>query len=281
MRKGLFAFALVCVSLVGCNGCGGGGGTVNPGGDYDGVGTSLPAADPGTAIIIDHEEAYATAALIPDTWLTQGVQQQVIFGHQSVGYNIISGLESLEGYNSRYNVNVVEFPTSDINGCVSQFGVGDNSDPQSKIDDFVAKVNGGTMVGATVATFKFCYVDFGSDTDANAVFTAYKNAMAQLETDHPTIKFVYWTAPITTDYLESRQQFNTLVRNYCSANNKVLFDIASIEAYTPADAAVGGAQPTLYSGYTSDGGHLNEAGSLRVARAWWWLMARISGWDGS
>jgi lysophospholipase L1-like esterase len=141
-------------------------------------------------------------------------------------------------------------------------------------------VDGGTMPSANVAFFKFCYVDFDDSTNATAVFNAYKTAMETLEAAHPGIKFVWWTAPIQTDYLASRHEFNELVRDYCEANNKILFDIASIESHKPDDSETNASQPTLYSGYTSDGGHLNDAGALRVARAWQWLMARIAGWDG-
>ena len=35
----------------------------------------------------------------------------------------------------------------------------------------------------------------------------------------------------------------------------------------------------LCDAWTSDGGHLNGAGSVRVASALWWLMARIGGWN--
>jgi hypothetical protein len=35
----------------------------------------------------------------------------------------------------------------------------------------------------------------------------------------------------------------------------------------------------MYSGYSDDGGHLNETGQLRAAKAMWWLMARLAGWN--
>ncbi len=274
----------ICASVVGLclvlAGCGGSGGGSNNGASWDGLGDSYPSADPGTSIVINHEEAYAKASLIPDAALADGRQLQVVFGHQSVGGNILSGLGDLQSKSSRYAANTVDYPDSNPSGCISQFGVGSNGDPQSKIDDFVAKVNSGSMASANVAFFKFCYVDFDGGTDAAAVFNAYKSAMENLETAHPGIKFVWWTAPIQTDYLESRHQFNELVRSYCTANNKVLFDIAAIESHKPDGTETNASQPTLYSGYTSDGGHLNDAGALRVARAWHWLMARIAGWNG-
>jgi len=33
--------------------------------------------------------------------------------------------------------------------------------------------------------------------------------------------------------------------------------------------------------YTEDGDHIGERGAVRLAKALWWMLARISGWDGS
>src|SRR5512142_2807266 len=114
-------------------GCGGGGTSITIDTSYDGLGTTLPSTD--AAIVIDHRHAYAAAALIPKIWLDQGRTQKAVFGHQSVGTNILEGLESLEGHSGRYNVNVTTYPTSNASGCVAQFSVGTNGDPQGKIDD--------------------------------------------------------------------------------------------------------------------------------------------------
>jgi hypothetical protein len=35
----------------------------------------------------------------------------------------------------------------------------------------------------------------------------------------------------------------------------------------------------MWDEWTSDGGHLSDAGAERVASALWWLMARIGGWN--
>jgi len=35
----------------------------------------------------------------------------------------------------------------------------------------------------------------------------------------------------------------------------------------------------MYENYSSDGGHLNETGQERAARAWWMLLAKIAGFE--
>jgi len=32
--------------------------------------------------------------------------------------------------------------------------------------------------------------------------------------------------------------------------------------------------------HTEDGDHIGEIGALRLAKAMWWMLARIAGWDG-
>ena len=32
--------------------------------------------------------------------------------------------------------------------------------------------------------------------------------------------------------------------------------------------------------YAEDGDHIGERGAIRLAKATWWFMARLSGWDG-
>jgi len=270
---------LAAIALAGM--CCGGGTTSASDSLFDGTGTTVPATDPNQAVIIDHRQAYANAALIPDSALSEARSLEVLFGHQSVGQNILDGLAALENHSpSRYKLNLQAYPTFKAGGCISQFPVGSNGNPSSKISDFQSKVNSGSAQGVQVALFKFCFVDFTDSTDVSSLLQSYQTTMSALESGHPSVKFVYCTVPITTTYMATRAQFNAQLRSYCEANGKALFDIASIEAYDPSDKPVGGSQPTLYAGYAQgDGAHLNSTGSIRLARAWWWLMARLAGWN--
>ncbi|MCP4642638.1 MAG: hypothetical protein GY851_19490, partial [bacterium] len=68
--------------------------------------------------------------------------------------------------------------------------------------------------------------------------------------------------------------YNDAVRQYCITNGKFLFDIADIEAHDPSGVeqtyeSGGSTYQKLYSGYTSDGGHLNSTGAERVAMGWY------------
>lgn len=37
----------------------------------------------------------------------------------------------------------------------------------------------------------------------------------------------------------------------------------------------------LAGNYSEDGDHIGRIGALRVAKAMWWMLARIAGWDGN
>ncbi|HOV14429.1 MAG TPA: hypothetical protein PK771_09115, partial [Spirochaetota bacterium] len=128
-------------------------------------------------------------------------------------------------------------------------------------------------------SFKFCYID-NTYSSANTAFDSVKKVMEELETKYPNLKFFWWTMPIMTEGDSKRDQFNTLVRNYCKSNNKFLLDLADIECHSPE-----GVKQTskdgyelLYSSYSDDGGHLITSGSLRVAKAYWVILARMCGW---
>jgi hypothetical protein len=138
----------------------------------------------------------------------------------------------------------------------------------------------------------------------------YLNAMNQLEVDYPSVTFVYMTghlpSPGEDDWTNLRNR-NNQIRNYCNANGKVLFDFADIESYNPdgvyffdqgahdncdynggnwADewcAAHPGLCPSseLCNNDWEECAHSRCLNCLQKGRAFWWMMARLGGWDGN
>lgn len=117
--------------------------------------------------------------------------------------------------------------------------------------------------------------------------------------------FIYWTSSLArgTGSTES-EIFNNQMRQYASDHDKILFDVADILSHDPSGAPCydnrdgllydNGNQSENYPDdgqnllaicqhYTSeiDGGHLGNvsAGKIRVAKAFWVLMAQIAGWN--
>jgi hypothetical protein len=98
--------------------------------------------------------------------------------------------------------------------------------------------------------------------------------------------------------------FNNQMRQYVRSHNKFLLDVADIESHTPSGIpcydnrdgvayTAGNASenypndgvnlPAICQHYTpeSDGGHLGnpDIGKIRLAKAFWILMARVAGWN--
>ncbi|MGA8048221.1 MAG: hypothetical protein WCA30_18350, partial [Dermatophilaceae bacterium] len=91
----------------------------------------------------------------------------------------------------------------------------------------------------------------------------------------PEVRFVHMTVPLTTgpsgiraraevlvgrDDNAARERYNTMMRDAYGPDR--LFDLAALEATEP-DGVL--RQRELFAGYSSDGGHLNDAGAAHVA----------------
>jgi hypothetical protein len=119
----------------------------------------------------------------------------------------------------------------------------------------------------------------------------YLNTMNDLEQDYPNVKFIYMTGHLDgTGLTGTLYASNNQIRNYCNANNKILFDFADVESYDPdgnyypdeSDAC------QWCSNWCSahdcpncgDCAHSHCFNCYQKGKAFWWMMARIAGWDG-
>jgi hypothetical protein len=169
----------------------------------------------------------------------------------------------------------------------------------------VISTPGGTLVGPSVpypielpnvglsSVHTMCMVPAGdtievrkahvSPRDPRLAFTKYRDAMQALEAANPKTTFVWSTVPLATDANLQRNYFNLSVRQYCRANGKVLYDIAAIQSHDENDNVQADQQgEKLHSAYARNprGSDMNAVGRQRLAKAWWWMLARIGGWSG-
>jgi hypothetical protein len=94
------------------------------------------------------------------------------------------------------------------------------------------------------------------------------------------VRVVFTTGPVDGSGSSARDEKYRRVRNYVT-NTEILFDYADILEYNDA----GQKNPTTYEEIHPDNAgnndsHIGNTGELRLAKAVWVLMARVSGWDG-
>jgi hypothetical protein len=240
-----YATSIACIALAACLG---------------GCGRSTHAsARPPPADVADQVRALSTRA--------------IYFGHQSVGFNIMSGVEALVAGTAGATLRVVETsaPAETGPGVFAHSANGANGDPAGKIAAFERTMDAGVAARVDTAFFKFCFVDFDVGTDVPGVFASYQAALDRLRTAHPQVRFVHVTVPLRTAVDEDnavRERFSNLMRQ-AYAGKEPIFDLALIESTRPdggRELGPGGV-PALVPAYTSDGGHLDATGQDVVARA--------------
>lgn len=226
------------------------------------------------AVVVD------TASLVEPAELEDVAGQRIFFGHMSVGKNVISGLGQLydtHGVDPSPFIEIAPGQAATVpqDGGLVHALIGENRHPVGKLRNFDATLRGGVGEQVDVAALKFCYIDIRWNSDVEELFSRYQDTLARLESDYPQVRFVHMTVPLTTgpygirDHLKvlvgrddnaARERYNDLMRE--AYGPEQLFDLARLEATEP-DGAVREAQ--LFGGYSSDGAHLNAAGSEQIA----------------
>ncbi len=235
---------------------------------------------------------------IPESQWHKLAGKKIFFGHQSVGYNIVDGIKTIEEQVPGIKLNIVEIKSvSDMNGAeFAHSSIGENGDPNSKMQAFTDFVQGGIGAKADIVFFKFCYVDINAYSDIDKIFIEYKKTMEQLEKKYPRMIFIHATVPLTEskttvrsiikaflgkeDHNIKRNRFNDMLRKEYKGKEP-LFDIAQAESTHPDGTRStftknGTTYYSLASEYTDDGGHLNDLGQQAVAQDLLILLVKLA-----
>ena len=229
--------------------------------------------------------------------LSVAATKRVIFAHQSVGNDILDGVNAVSAA-AGVPLNVVEtrVAPADSKG-IFHFKVGTNGEPLGKIKEFQASLAQSPLSDIDVALVKLCYIDFNSGTDVAQVASAYVQTVEDLQSQHPQTRFVAITTPLTTiqtgpkawvksllgktpaGYVENakREEFNAVLRQKFDAGR--LFDVAKLESQAGAEPVVfdyeGRSHQALDPELTYDGGHLNDNGKRIVGSAFVKFLANL------
>lgn len=156
----------------------------------------------------------------------------------------------------------------------------------------------------------------GVSDNTSAGIQAYLDAMAGLETAYPAVRFIYMTGHLDgSGTAGNLNQRNNQIRAWCVAHNKVLFDFADIESYAPGGTTDyralyatdgceydtnGDGNPwgdgnwaeewmalhpaselAQVASVCGDCAHSERLNCVLKGSAFWWMLARLIGWDPS
>ncbi len=267
----------------------------------------------GSAVIINHESIQLSS--IPSSWIAEAKQDlHIAYGHTSHGSQLTTGMTGLvtwQGTLYSWNNGGSDgaLDVRDYNGNFGGLGIANDlgADINGNLDrsawEEATRAYLNTHPGVNVVIWSWCWQVNGTEADIQL----YLDLMNQLEIDFPDIKFVYMTGHVDGSALTGVVPLrNQQIRNYCLANNKILYDFADIESYDPDGTYYGdqlvdcdcsydsdsdgtrdknwavdwqNAHPGEW--YTCEAAHTQPLNANMKAYAAWWLWARLAGWDGN
>jgi len=263
-------------------------------------------------VIVDHTST--NILLIPEYSIAKAkATLHIAYGHTSHGSQLTDGMSGLVGFvnNGGLGLSLPQDTFAWDNGGIGgaldlhDYAMGGDvgyypqwvNNTRNYLDDPVnADVN--------VIIWSWCGQASGyTETDMTDYYLA---PMTQLEADYPNVVFVYMTGHADgsgeTGNLHLRNQ---QIRDYCVANDKVLYDYYDIECYDPGDNYYGdklvndncdydssgdgsldgnwaiewqGSHTENIDWYSCNSAHSQPLNANRKAYAAWWLWARLAGW---
>ncbi len=262
--------------------------------------TSTPTSTPSAgAIIIDHR--CTDIGEIPQEWIEKAKSDlHIAYGHTSHGSQVTDGMSGLVDFAGE----LYEWNEGGTGSALKlkDGGLGEASDlgdPDFTAWESTTREYLDSHPSTNVVMWSWC----GQVSSATADdIDTYLGLMSDLEIDYPDVRFVYMTGHTDGTGLSGNLHVrNQQIRDYCAANNKVLYNFEDIESYDPDGSYFGDKYVTDscdYDGgnwaiewqdshqesvdwYDCSSAHSQPLNANLKAYAAWWLWAQLAGWDGN
>ncbi|MBN1214323.1 MAG: hypothetical protein JXA99_02665 [Candidatus Lokiarchaeota archaeon] len=219
--------------------------------------------------IINHTNAHLDDFIsIPIEWINISKNLlHIAYWHTSHGSQLITGMQGLRafmGNNGTYDFSGQESDNSlhlyEPSNSWEENHLSDNTDD---FDDTTKQFIHNNQE-YNVVIWSWCSLTTNNDS-----INEYLTSMNQLEIDYPSIKFVYMTGHLNGGGEEGDvYYYNQMIRNYCIANNKILYDFADIESYDPDNNYFRNLYALDNCTYDSDGDNIIEFSDANWALDW-------------
>lgn len=216
---------------------------------------------------------------------------RVLMGHQSVGRNVIAGLQELATeLDVPLRILAIDGVPPDSEPGFFHSEIGKNGDPAGKCEVFSQLLNRPDRPAYDLAMMKFCYADLRKNTplDVEQMLDRYSRLIQELKTQRADVRLVHITLPLKAEPpgkktaikrflgMSTEADGDNLLRNAFNDGlrrlvaGEPLFDLAAVESTRPDGSRAafvddGRIEYMLAGEYTDDGGHLNELGRRRAA----------------
>lgn len=248
----------------------------------------------GQGLIIDHSSTNFEE--IPLAFIDD-IQDNIKwhYAHTSHGSQLLCGLEQIENSNPIYEVEFSEgYPAylPNVPGALCIYN-GNCGYPIEQTTYWKPEESGhcteitlNSNPTLNVSAWAWC-TELDSYTQVQV--QEYLDAMTAYELQFPNVTFIYFTGNAQANEASgyNRHLRCDQIREYCIANNKVLFDFEDLDCWYNGEHSTylynGEEIPIQHSAYgtTIDCGHVNYLSTIQKGKAVWMLMAKLRGYTGN